>query len=105
MTIGDGFEPHGELPLVGKIVNLGQPGTIMPNSPIQLVPKTAQPLGDGIVEELRALLAAVERGEVKALVVAWETDGHYHTMRPSSFQDCLILSTLLQRRALDAMFE
>jgi len=29
MTIGDGFEPHGELPLVGKIVNLGQPATIV----------------------------------------------------------------------------
>jgi len=77
----------------------------MATNPIQLIPRTAQSLGDGAVEELRALLAAAERGEVKALVVAWETDGHYHTMRPSSFQDCLILSTLLQRRALDAMFE
>lgn len=72
---------------------------------VSLVSKTQQLLGDGAVEELRALLAAAERGEVKALVVAWETEGHYHTMRPSSYQDCLILSALLHRRALDAMFE
>lgn len=72
---------------------------------VSLVSQPPQPLGDGAVDELRALLAAVERGEVKALVVAWETKGHYHTMRPSSYTDCLILSALLHRRALDSMFE
>lgn len=102
MTIGDGFDPHGELPAMGKL-ELAK-AEIVPFT-LSAVPKIQQPLGDGAIQELRALLAAAERGEVKALVVAWESEGHYHTMRPSSYVDCLVLSTMLQRRAVDAMFE
>lgn len=70
-----------------------------------VAPKPENPLPDATEQEIRDLADAIARGEVKSLVVAWETEGCYHTMRPSSYKDCLVLSTLLQQRAVNAMFE
>lgn len=74
-------------------------------SNLKVVPITSgSKMPDDIVPKLHQLIADIEAGNVTAMVIAAVIDGEYVTMYPASWNESLVLSTLLQRRAVDHFF-
>ena len=60
---------------------------------------------EGLIEGLRGLLAAAERGEVQSMVAMVEQSGEYHSHCNASLNDRVVMSALLHRTCMDRMFE